>query len=264
MKVIASLTTIPQRIDKIKGTLLSLLAQSHPIDHIEINVPYRCVRTNEDYVIPAWLTEMPKVEIHRTEDYGAITKISPTLIRHMGDCDSYIWSVDDDHNYQSDTLAGLVKLVSQYPHDIIAYNVNDYAAYIGHRSVNDRRRKRSLLGIILRRHTPPLRIPQNDESIHFQFFEGFQTVLYPPHIIDTDFADYIQKTATSMDCRKSDDMVLSYYFRKRCRFIKAPAHRSNAMYAYGRDAQALHLQDNGHRIRYQRVVNWLRANCPIN
>jgi hypothetical protein len=263
MKVIASLTTIPQRIDKIKGTLLSLLAQSHPIDHIEINVPYRCVRTNEDYVIPAWLTEMPKVEIHRTEDYGAITKISPTLVRHMGDCDAYIWSVDDDHNYQTDTLAGLVKIASQCPHDIIAYSINDFAVYIRHRSVIDRR-KRSLLGILLRRHVPPPRIPQNDESIHFQFFEGFQTVLYPPHIIDTDFADYIKKTAESMDCRKSDDMVLSYYFRKRCRFVKAPAHKSNAMYAYGRDAQALHLQDNGHRVRYQRVVNWLRANCPIN
>lgn len=260
MKVIASLTTIPQRIDKIKGTLDSLFAQTHPIDHVEINVPYRCVRTNEDYVIPNWLAEMPRVMIHRTEDYGAITKISPTLVRHMGDCDAYIWSVDDDHNYQADTLAGLIKLASQYPHDIIAYSVNDYATYTRHRSVNYRR-KRSLLGIILRRHPPP---QQNDESIHFQFFEGFQTVLYPPRIIGSDFAGYIQKSAESMDCRKSDDIVLSYYFRKRCRFVKASAHKSNTMYAYGKDAQALHLQDNGHRVRYQRVVNWLRAHCPIN
>jgi hypothetical protein len=258
MKVIASLTTIPQRINKIRGTLDSLFAQTHPIDHVEINVPYRCVRTNEDYEIPTWLAEMPRVMIHRTEDYGAITKISPTLLRHASDDDAYIWSVDDDHNYQPDTLAGLVKIASQCPRDIIAYSINDYDSYIR------QPRKRSLLGIILRRRMPPRQIPQIDSSIQFKFFEGFQTVLYPPHIIDTDFADYIKKTAELMDCRKSDDMVLSYYFRKRCRFIRAPPHKSNAMFPYGKDAQALHLQDEGHRVRYQRVVNWLRANCPIN
>ena len=54
MRVIASLTTIPSRIDRIRPVLDSLRNQTVPVERIEINVPDVCVRTGETYVIPEW------------------------------------------------------------------------------------------------------------------------------------------------------------------------------------------------------------------
>ena len=53
--IIASLTTIPSRIDLLKPILDSVLNQTIPIDHIEINIPYTCLRTEEEYTIPEWM-----------------------------------------------------------------------------------------------------------------------------------------------------------------------------------------------------------------
>ena len=266
IRVVASLTTIPQRIANIKGLLDSLFAQTYPIDHVELNVPYRCLRTNEEYVIPAWLAAMPRVVIHRTEDYGAMTKVSPTLLRHAANDDgAYIWSVDDDRAYGLETLAGLVKYVPKYPHDIIAYGIQDYTwtQRTAKKEVKDLSRHQSKGK--MQGNPPPPTTPHDpphvDVPIKFQFFEGYKTVLYPPRIIGSDFASYIEKTAASLDCRKSDDIVLSYYFRDRCNFVKAAkGNASNSPLSYGKTAQALHKQDDGHRLRYQRVVAWLQAN----
>ena len=93
--IIASLTTIPSRIDLLKPILDSVLNQTIPIDHIEINIPYTCLRTEEEYTIPEWMETMDKLLIFRTTDYGAITKIAPTLLRHRGEPIG-IWSIDDD------------------------------------------------------------------------------------------------------------------------------------------------------------------------
>ena len=267
IRVVASLTTIPQRIANIKGLLDSLFAQTYPIDHVELNVPYRCLRTNEEYVIPAWLAAMPRVVIHRTEDYGAMTKVSPTLLRHAANDDgAYIWSVDDDRAYGLETLAGLVKYVPKYPHDIIAYGIQDYHTWTqrtAKKEVKDLSRNQSK-GEIQRKPPPPQPTTTTDVPIKFQFFEGYRSVLYPPHIIGSDFASYIEKTAASLDCRKSDDIVLSCYFRDRCNFVKAAKGKASYIQlSYGKTAQALYKQDDGHRLRYQRVVAWLQANSSI-
>jgi len=104
MQVIASLTTLPSRINLIRPMLLSILNQSYPVDSIHINVPLVCKRTKEEYLIPKWLESFPKLQIFRTEDYGSITKVAPTFFREK----CYIWSVDDDIAYPSYTLQKLV------------------------------------------------------------------------------------------------------------------------------------------------------------
>jgi len=77
MRIIATMTTIPSRIDGIRPVIEAVLAQTVPIEHIELNIPYTCIRTGESYAVPEWLESMHRVQIFRTEDYGPITKVAP-------------------------------------------------------------------------------------------------------------------------------------------------------------------------------------------
>src|SRR3954454_7342004 len=77
------MTTIPTRIDEIRPVIEAVLAQSVPIERLELNIPYKCIRTNEPYTIPMWLDGMDRVMIFRTEDYGSITKVAPTFLRYQ-------------------------------------------------------------------------------------------------------------------------------------------------------------------------------------
>jgi hypothetical protein len=106
MPVIASLTTLPSRINLLRPMLVSILNQSYPVDSIHINIPLVCKRTKEEYVIPKWLESFPKLEIFRTEDYGSITKVAPTFFREK---EAYIWSVDDDLAYPPNILKFLIE-----------------------------------------------------------------------------------------------------------------------------------------------------------
>src|SRR5580700_4297514 len=104
MRILASMTTIPSRIDRIRPALESVIGQTAAIENIEVNVPYVCARTNQSYVMPTWLERMDRVKVFRTDDYGPITKVAPTLLRHKDEQHTYIWSVDDDIAYPSNQL----------------------------------------------------------------------------------------------------------------------------------------------------------------
>ena len=110
MRIIASMTTIPSRIDLIRPVIEAVLAQTVPIEHMELNIPDRCIRTGEPYVVPAWLECMDRVMVFRTEDYGPITKVAPTFLRHQNDHETYIWSVDDDCAYPANQLELLCRV----------------------------------------------------------------------------------------------------------------------------------------------------------
>jgi hypothetical protein len=79
MRIIASMTTIPSRIDTIRPALESVIAQTATIEHVEVNVPYVCARTKQTYIVPTWLERMDRVKVFRTDDYGPITKIAPII-----------------------------------------------------------------------------------------------------------------------------------------------------------------------------------------
>ncbi|TPK32931.1 hypothetical protein FJ492_27335 [Mesorhizobium sp. B2-5-4] len=240
MRIIASMTTIPSRIDRIGPALESVFGQTIPVEHIELNVPYVCVRTNEPYTLPTWLTEMERVKIFRTDDYGPITKIAPTLLRHQHDQETYLWSVDDDFAYPANQLAML---------------------YRGHRASEHR---------ILARHGGDF---NTDGSITFRFgetqvsmFEGFGTVLYPPACIGDDFLEYLQASSKDVDCRQSDDVVLSLYFTSRQVpiFIWNSPSETEPFYPTGSlphssERDAIHLQRGGNLERYKRVLSVLKS-----
>lgn len=236
--IIASLTTIPSRIDLLKPILDSVLNQTISVHHIEINIPYKCLRTGEDYCIPEWMENMDKVLIFRTTDYGAITKIAPTLLRHRGKPIG-IWSIDDDIIYPPNSLEILQKVFDPSRPTIIC-NLGTL--------ISNREKK----------------YYSRDQQV--MIAEGSSSVLYPTSCIFDDFELYVEKTSLHSDSRKSDDVILSNYFalhgipiiQKTLLGNGIPNVHTNAT-PQSNHKDALWLQDSGHSIRYIRVLEYLKS-----
>lgn len=265
MKIIASLTTIPSRINLILPVIESIFNQTISINSIEINVPYIFKRTGEKYEIPGWLVSLEEqskntkceVRVFRTEDYGAITKVAPTLIRHRNSSNTYIWSVDDDFEYPENMLAVLYREFSPNKHYVLSHSGGrwDYKADSNNYECQGHLSSR--------------------REGEVEYVEGYASVLYPAFKFGDDFEDYIIKTSETLDCRNSDDIIISNYMKLKnitmynCAFpYKANKrlidHRSMA---HGSADDALHHQGGGNNERYIRVYNWLRekglnAWCP--
>jgi hypothetical protein len=243
MHIIASMSTIPSRISHIRPAIESVLAQTIPINHVELNVPFRSVRTNELYVIPDWMTEIGRLRLFRVDqDYGPITKIAPTLLRYQLNSDTYIWSVDDDCAYPSNQLELLLR---------------------AHRPDQHR---------ILTRHGGEIK---PDGTVQFWYgeaqvsmFEGFEGVLYPPGCIRDDFAEYVRATSANADCRSNDDIVLSLYFMRHAIPMYLYNKPSEAPYmnsgwqSYGElDALRASVGGNWQPI-YKRVIDFVSTLSP--
>src|SRR2546423_1101232 len=79
-RVIASLSTLPDRINHLRPTLQSLLTQTRPPDEIVVAIPEFCIREQKAYAIPDYLLRLPRVRILRCEkDWGPATKFIPTI-----------------------------------------------------------------------------------------------------------------------------------------------------------------------------------------
>lgn len=251
MKIVASLTTTPPRVNLIQPTIHSILNQTLPIHSVELNIPYEFKRTGEKYEIPEWLKRVTqateKVKVFRTEDYGAITKVAPTLIRHRGDEDTFIWSVDDDFYYPENMLAVIMRAYIRSKRRILSHSCGKW------------------------------RYDKNKNCIGYSsdrlegvadFIEGFATVLYPAKFVEKDFEEYLLKTSIESDNRKSDDIIISNYFKSKdieiynCGYPSKVAGPllDNIGLIYGHNDDALHKQDGGNIARYIRVYNWLKKN----
>jgi hypothetical protein len=236
--IIASLTTIPSRIDLLKPILDSVLKQTISVDHIEINIPYKCLRTGEDYHIPEWMENMYKVQIFRTTDYGAITKIAPTLLRHRGEKIG-IWSIDDDVIYPPNLLEILQKAFNPSRSTIIC-----------------------TVGTLITKREK--KYYSKDQQV--MMMEGSHGVLYPTSCIFDDFESYVEKTSLNPDSRKSDDVILSNYFALHEIPIlqKTLLGNGKSTVSVNKTPQSNHkdalwLQDSGHSIRYIRVLEYLKS-----
>jgi hypothetical protein len=116
-KVILSLTTIPERLsyDHPLGlirVIYSLMNMKYDNYEIHFNIPRKNNKTGEEYNIPQWLQDLngrDKLKIFRTEDYGPITKLYPTLQR-ITDPKQLIIVVDDDLIYESRLIEGHLTL----------------------------------------------------------------------------------------------------------------------------------------------------------
>lgn len=111
MRVVASLTTIPSRIENIEKTLNSIINQSYKLDAIYLNIPYTCQKEDSEYNIPSRLGD--NCHIMRCQDYGPITKIVGALISEK-DPDTIIITFDDDKIYPEELVK---KMLYKHQHN---------------------------------------------------------------------------------------------------------------------------------------------------
>src|SRR5213593_3171436 len=98
-RVIASLSTVPDRINNLRPTIRSLLRQTRPPDEIILAVPEFSLREERPYIVPEYLLRLPRVRILRSRrDWGPATKFIPVIQQELaaGRENTFIMVVDDD------------------------------------------------------------------------------------------------------------------------------------------------------------------------
>src|SRR5437667_8140086 len=106
-RVIASLTTVPDRINNLSPTIRSLLKQTRPPDEIVLAIPEFSVREQRPYEVPKYISRLPRVRVLPCpKDWGPATKFIPIVREELaaGRRDTLIMVVDDDRVYPRDAL----------------------------------------------------------------------------------------------------------------------------------------------------------------
>src|SRR5213595_1549017 len=117
-RVIASLTTVPERIGNLGPTIRSLLRQTRPPDEIVLAIPEFSVRERRPYVVPKYISQLPRVRVLRCrEDWGPATKFIGAIQDELaaGRENSLIVVVDDDRIYPRDALETYLYYSAQLP-----------------------------------------------------------------------------------------------------------------------------------------------------
>ena len=208
MKVIISLTTIPSRLHDnnelgIKDCIQSLLNQSYENYEIHLNIPEVNKKTGEKYVIPDWLNSIEgKLTIFRTEDYGSITKIVPTLLRE-NDPDSIIIVCDDDLVYHEDMVSEQVLNQSKFTFD----------AAVGYDGMS---LKSPIYGDVRDYY-----FTSNKKNGEVKVLQGYKTVSYRRKYFDEDFFNKF------IDKSWADDIILSAYMASKGILKMVTYHRDD-------------------------------------
>ena len=97
----------------------SLLKQTYPPTLIRINIPKIFKRTKENYKIPIFITNNPKIKIFQYEqDYGPIMKFLPTIIDYKNDNNKVIIYGDDDVLFLPKTIETYLKFIIINPNNV--------------------------------------------------------------------------------------------------------------------------------------------------
>jgi Glycosyl transferase family 2 len=117
-RVIASLSTVPDRINNLRPTIRSLLNQTRPPDEIVLAIPEFSVRERRPYVMPKYISRLPRVRVlHCPEDWGPATKFIGAIQDELaaGRENTLIMVVDDDRIYPRDALETYLNYSEQLP-----------------------------------------------------------------------------------------------------------------------------------------------------
>src|SRR6266403_405962 len=123
-RLIASLSTVPDRINNLGPTIRSLLKQTRPPDEIVLAIPEFSLRERRPYVVPKYITRLPRVRVLRcTEDWGPATKFIGAIQDELaaGREDTLIMVVDDDRLYPRDALETYLYYSEQLPDSALCF-----------------------------------------------------------------------------------------------------------------------------------------------
>lgn len=227
-RAVFSLSTSPSRIRTIAPTIHSLLNQSHAPQRIYVNCPWQFQRTGETFcdtdLMDLKALAPDVICINRCQDDGPISKLLPTLTSEE-DPRTFIVILDDDNFYSSDLLERMIHCCQEYPDAIFANSV----------------------------------LPFQEELV---IAEGWRGIGIRRGLIQKEtFHDFVERAIRHHHCYRSDDLVMSYFFRmcgipvKRCPQPVA----SEILQSINSDQHALCKQDQiGHMERYARALEELK------
>lgn len=202
MNVILTLTTIPTRLISqynfdIKYCIESLLSMNYDDYQVHFNIPETHKETGNEYVLPEWLVEMEqsndRLNIFRTDDYGPITKLIPTLQR-IEDKDTIIIVVDDDMVYNPELINEHLKNRQTWPNFPVGYD--------GLTSLNDDGSRRMTF-----QNSRDYFFSANGISSYVEILQHYKSVSYRREMFEDDFFGFINDYGTWCD-----DTTLSAYF----------------------------------------------------
>lgn len=123
-RMVASLTTVPERIQYLPEILKSLLAQTMPFARIYLHIPYQSLK-KKLYIVPGHLEKFAKsngIVINRTnEDWGPITKLIP-ILRLEKDPETIIVTFDDDTLAHPLVSSILSRKCQEYPNACLSFS----------------------------------------------------------------------------------------------------------------------------------------------
>ncbi len=123
-RVIASLSTVPDRINNLRPTIQSLLKQTRPPDEIVLAIPEFSIREQRPYVVPKYISRLPRVRVLRCrEDWGPATKFIGAIQDELaaGRENTLIMVVDDDRLYPRDALETYLSYSEQLPNAALCF-----------------------------------------------------------------------------------------------------------------------------------------------
>jgi hypothetical protein len=123
-RVIASLSTVPERIGNLGPTIRSLLKQTRPPDEIVLAVPEFSIREQRPYAVPKYISRWPRLRVlHCSKDWGPATKFIPVVQEELAAerANTLILVVDDDRVYPRDALETYLYYSEQLPEAALCF-----------------------------------------------------------------------------------------------------------------------------------------------
>ncbi len=123
-RVIASLSTLPDRIGNLEPTIRCLLEQTRPPDEIVITIPDISSRQQKPYVVPKYLAQFPRIRILRCgKDWGPATKFIPVIQEELAASrdDTLVLVVDDDRTYPLTALETYLRYSTELPNATLCF-----------------------------------------------------------------------------------------------------------------------------------------------
>lgn len=206
MKVIITLTTIPTRLISIyqydiKYNVESLLNQNYEDYEVHMNIPHLHKHTNTEYILPEWLVELEqqsdRLKIFRTDDFGPITKLLPTLDR-ISDPEAVIIVVDDDIVYNPELINEHLKNRQNYPNFPVGYD--------GLTSVNEDGTHRLTF-----HNSRDYFFSANGFDSYVEVLQHYKSISYFRKMFQDDFFKFVEDYGTWCD----DTTVSSYFAMKK-------------------------------------------------
>lgn len=119
-RVVLTFTTTPEKIDKLKPMINSILDQTVRVNQIIMVIP-EYIRNK--YKIPDYLKDIVTI-IPSGKNYGEGTKLIPTLLREK-ESDTIIIAINDNIVYGKDFLQEMIEKSNKNPNTIILENNNN-------------------------------------------------------------------------------------------------------------------------------------------